>query len=150
MVCLANKSEKQAGKKGNEEEEETNTTPAKKKKRKVKESMCEEKKKKKRVATPLRRGRSSKVRMCEFPLTKLVFLTVNPWSIIASANLRTYVAKAVDCMFIWLLCLATPLKKGEKNHIWNWPLYRTNLPVRCGAQKATLDRRKMAKGHRNS
>lgn len=60
------------------------------------------------------------------------------------------VAKILYCMFIWLFCLASPLKKGEKGEIWKWPIYKAQLPVRCGEQEGLLDRKRMAKGHRNS
>lgn len=61
-----------------------------------------------------------------------------------------YVAKTLYCMLILLFFLASPLKKGEKNDIWMWPLYKVQLPVTCGEQEGFLDRNRMAKGHRNS
>uniref|UniRef100_A0A8C3G124 SP110 nuclear body protein n=1 Tax=Cyclopterus lumpus TaxID=8103 RepID=A0A8C3G124_CYCLU len=35
---------------------------------------------------------------------------------------------------------ASPLKKGEKNSIWSWPIYKIQLPVTCGDQVGTLKR----------
>ncbi|KAF0032470.1 hypothetical protein F2P81_014760 [Scophthalmus maximus] len=40
----------------------------------------------------------------------------------------------------------SPLKKGEKSDLWNWPIYRFQLPVTCGSQEGTLCREKLAKG----
>eukprot|EP00066_Takifugu_rubripes_P012746 XP_011602012.1 PREDICTED: nuclear body protein SP140-like protein isoform X1 [Takifugu rubripes] len=40
----------------------------------------------------------------------------------------------------------SPLKKGEKTEIWRWPIYKVQLPVRCGEKKGLLDRKRMAKG----
>ncbi|KAJ7992101.1 hypothetical protein DPEC_G00275060 [Dallia pectoralis] len=37
-------------------------------------------------------------------------------------------------------------KKGEKADFWNWPLYKTQLPVTCGDQRGTLYRDKLARG----
>lgn len=51
-------------------------------------------------------------------------------------------------LFMSLSCLASSLKKGEKSDIWLWPLYRVQLPVRCGDKDGLLDRNRMAKGHR--
>lgn len=61
-----------------------------------------------------------------------------------------YMAKTLYCMLIWLFCLATPLKKGEKSNIWMWPLCKVQLPVKCGEQEGFLDKNRMAKGRRNS
>ncbi|CAN9505863.1 unnamed protein product [Ophioblennius macclurei] len=43
---------------------------------------------------------------------------------------------------------SSPLKKGEKGEIWNWPIYKSHLPVTCGDQKATLQRERLAKGEK--
>lgn len=53
-------------------------------------------------------------------------------------------------LFMLLFCLASPLKKGEKNNIWSWPLFQVQLPVTCGDKDGLLDRKQMAKGHWNS
>ncbi|XP_047184315.1 nuclear body protein SP140-like protein isoform X2 [Scophthalmus maximus] len=42
----------------------------------------------------------------------------------------------------------SPLKKGEKSDLWNWPIYRFQLPVTCGSQEGTLCREKLAKGEK--
>uniref|UniRef100_A0A667YI17 SP110 nuclear antigen, tandem duplicate 2 n=1 Tax=Myripristis murdjan TaxID=586833 RepID=A0A667YI17_9TELE len=39
-----------------------------------------------------------------------------------------------------------PLKKGQMGDIWNWPIYKTQLPVTCGKQEGTLNRDRLAKG----
>lgn len=49
-------------------------------------------------------------------------------------------------MNIFFYFPASPLKKGEKNAIWNWPLYKLQLPVTCGLQEGILDRNRLAKG----
>ncbi|XP_056256949.1 nuclear body protein SP140-like protein isoform X2 [Seriola aureovittata] len=43
---------------------------------------------------------------------------------------------------------ASPLKKGEKSDFWNWPLYKSQLPVTCGLQKGSLSRDRLAKGEK--
>ncbi|XP_045930106.1 nuclear body protein SP140 isoform X3 [Micropterus dolomieu] len=43
---------------------------------------------------------------------------------------------------------SSPLKKGENNAIWNWPLYKLQLPVTCGRQEGILDRNRLAKGQK--
>ncbi|XP_068613628.1 nuclear body protein SP140-like [Brachionichthys hirsutus] len=43
---------------------------------------------------------------------------------------------------------SSPLKKGEKEDIWNWPIYRLQLPVTCGNVEGMLDRDKLAKGEK--
>ncbi|KAM4634615.1 uncharacterized protein sp100.1 isoform 2-T2 [Polymixia lowei] len=40
----------------------------------------------------------------------------------------------------------SPLKKGQTEEIWNWPIYKTQLPVTCGDKKGTLSRDRLAKG----
>ncbi|XP_032392992.1 nuclear body protein SP140 isoform X3 [Etheostoma spectabile] len=44
------------------------------------------------------------------------------------------------------LCFSSPPKKGEKTDIWNWPLYKLQLPVTCGDQAGTLNRHRLAQG----
>ncbi|KAK1877406.1 Nuclear body protein SP140-like protein [Dissostichus eleginoides] len=39
---------------------------------------------------------------------------------------------------------ASPLKKGEKNDIWNWDLYKSQLPVTCGEKEGILSRQRLA------
>ncbi|XP_034395971.1 nuclear body protein SP140-like protein [Cyclopterus lumpus] len=46
------------------------------------------------------------------------------------------------------ICFSSPLKKGEKNSIWSWPIYKIQLPVTCGDQVGTLKRDRLAKGER--
>ncbi|XP_056262849.1 nuclear body protein SP140-like protein isoform X3 [Pseudoliparis swirei] len=46
------------------------------------------------------------------------------------------------------ICFSSPLKKGEKNHIWSWPIYKLQLPVTCGDQAGTLNRNLLAKGEK--
>ncbi|XP_076122677.1 uncharacterized protein LOC143102747 [Alosa pseudoharengus] len=36
----------------------------------------------------------------------------------------------------------------EEDDIWNWPNYKTELPVECGTMKGVLHREKMAKGEK--
>lgn len=43
---------------------------------------------------------------------------------------------------------SSPLKKGEKNNIWEWPLYKSQLPVTCGSQTGTLIRNRLANGQK--
>ncbi|XP_062381810.1 nuclear body protein SP140-like protein isoform X2 [Sardina pilchardus] len=42
----------------------------------------------------------------------------------------------------------SPLTKGGKEDIWNWPMFKTQLPITCGDKEGTLDRDKLAKGVR--
>ncbi|XP_033998429.1 nuclear body protein SP140-like protein isoform X2 [Trematomus bernacchii] len=39
---------------------------------------------------------------------------------------------------------SSPLKKGEKNDIWTWDLYKSQLPVTCGEKKGMLSRKRLA------
>eukprot|EP00063_Salmo_salar_P073308 XP_014048143.1 PREDICTED: nuclear body protein SP140-like isoform X2 [Salmo salar] len=39
-------------------------------------------------------------------------------------------------------------RKGEKDDIWTWPIYKTQLPVTCGVKEGILIRNKLAKGER--
>lgn len=41
------------------------------------------------------------------------------------------------------------MKKGEKNDYWNWPIYKSYLPVTCGQKEGTLSRDRLAKGQRD-
>ncbi|CDQ77810.1 unnamed protein product [Oncorhynchus mykiss] len=41
-----------------------------------------------------------------------------------------------------------PSRKGEKDDIWTWPIYKTQLPVTCGDKEGILIRNKLAKGER--
>ncbi|XP_052374513.1 cilia- and flagella-associated protein 251-like [Oncorhynchus keta] len=41
-----------------------------------------------------------------------------------------------------------PSRKGEKDDIWTWPIYKTQLPVTCGDKEGILVRNKLAKGER--
>ncbi|XP_038845033.1 nuclear body protein SP140-like protein isoform X1 [Salvelinus namaycush] len=41
-----------------------------------------------------------------------------------------------------------PFRKGEKDDIWTWPIYKTQLPVTCGDKEGMLKRDKLAKGER--
>uniref|UniRef100_A0A3B4T9D1 SP110 nuclear antigen, tandem duplicate 1 n=1 Tax=Seriola dumerili TaxID=41447 RepID=A0A3B4T9D1_SERDU len=43
---------------------------------------------------------------------------------------------------------ASPLKKGQQSDFWNWPLYKSQLPVTCGHQKGSLSRNRLAKGEK--
>ncbi|XP_027141747.1 nuclear body protein SP140-like protein isoform X2 [Larimichthys crocea] len=40
------------------------------------------------------------------------------------------------------------LKRGEKSEIWNWPMYKHQLPVTCGQQSGYLNRDRLAKGEK--
>ncbi|XP_056144319.1 nuclear body protein SP140-like protein [Lampris incognitus] len=43
---------------------------------------------------------------------------------------------------------SSPMKKGEKQEIWTWPIYKTQLPVNCGDQQGFLVRERLAKGEK--
>ncbi|CAJ1075958.1 nuclear body protein SP140-like protein isoform X3 [Xyrichtys novacula] len=40
----------------------------------------------------------------------------------------------------------SPIKKAEE--IWNWPIYKTQLPVTCGNKEGMLNRERLAKGEK--
>ncbi|XP_031416570.1 nuclear body protein SP140-like protein [Clupea harengus] len=40
----------------------------------------------------------------------------------------------------------SPLRKGGREDIWNWPMHRSQLPVTCGDKEGFLHRDKLAKG----
>ncbi|KPP57717.1 hypothetical protein Z043_124534, partial [Scleropages formosus] len=40
------------------------------------------------------------------------------------------------------------LTRGEDENFWNWPIYKTQLPVVCGDKTGTLYRDKLAKGEK--
>ncbi|XP_062394871.1 uncharacterized protein LOC134082866 isoform X2 [Sardina pilchardus] len=42
----------------------------------------------------------------------------------------------------------TPLTKGGTEDIWNWSVYKTQLPVTCGDKDGTLHKDKLAKGEK--
>ncbi|XP_010783794.1 uncharacterized protein [Notothenia coriiceps] len=44
---------------------------------------------------------------------------------------------------------SSPLKKGEKNDIWTWDLYKSQLPVTCGEKEGILSRKGLADGEQN-
>ncbi|KAL3054104.1 hypothetical protein OYC64_006437 [Pagothenia borchgrevinki] len=44
---------------------------------------------------------------------------------------------------------SSPPKKGEKNDIWTWDLYKSQLPVTCGEKKGMLSRKRLADGEQN-
>ncbi|XP_041938999.1 nuclear body protein SP140-like protein isoform X3 [Alosa sapidissima] len=48
-----------------------------------------------------------------------------------------------------LCCPGSPLIKGGREDIWNWPMFKTQLPVTCGNKEGTLYRDKLAKGVRS-
>lgn len=43
---------------------------------------------------------------------------------------------------------SSPLKKGEKNDIWNWDIYKSQLPVTCGEKEGMLRRKRLADGEK--
>ncbi|XP_065108889.1 uncharacterized protein [Paramisgurnus dabryanus] len=46
------------------------------------------------------------------------------------------------------LSFSSPVKKGDSQEIWKWPIYKTQLPVTCGTQEGNLHRDKLAKGEK--
>ncbi|XP_029014424.1 nuclear body protein SP140-like protein isoform X2 [Betta splendens] len=46
------------------------------------------------------------------------------------------------------ICFSSPLKKGEKGDIWNWPMFKLQLPVTCGDLEAALNRTRLAEGEK--
>ncbi|KAM7372277.1 hypothetical protein PAMP_009456 [Pampus punctatissimus] len=46
------------------------------------------------------------------------------------------------------ISFSSPVKKGEKSDIWTWAIYKSQLPVNCGAQKGMLNRDRLAKGEK--
>ena len=50
-----------------------------------------------------------------------------------------------------LVCFpGSPLRKGGREDIWNWPMHRSQLPVTCGDKEGFLHRDKLAKGEGSS
>ncbi|XP_047426908.1 nuclear body protein SP140 isoform X2 [Mugil cephalus] len=46
------------------------------------------------------------------------------------------------------LHFSSPVKKGQREDIWTWPLYRSQFPVECGNLRGALHRRRLAEGQR--
>ncbi|XP_058625779.1 uncharacterized protein LOC131536730 isoform X3 [Onychostoma macrolepis] len=43
---------------------------------------------------------------------------------------------------------SSPVKKGDKQEIWTWPVHETQLPVTCGDKEGTLYRDKLLEGEK--
>ncbi|KAJ8345732.1 hypothetical protein SKAU_G00299250 [Synaphobranchus kaupii] len=43
---------------------------------------------------------------------------------------------------------SSPIRKGVKEDIWNWPLFKAGLPVTCGDKEGSLHRDKLARGEK--
>ncbi|XP_056309409.1 nuclear body protein SP140-like protein [Danio aesculapii] len=43
---------------------------------------------------------------------------------------------------------SSPVKKGDNQEIWMFPIYKTQLPVKCGDKEGTLYRDKLPKGEK--
>ncbi|XP_074511428.1 nuclear body protein SP140-like protein isoform X3 [Sebastes fasciatus] len=46
------------------------------------------------------------------------------------------------------ISFSSPLKKGEKNDIWTWTMFKHQFPVTCGQKEGTLNRDRLAKGEK--
>ncbi|XP_037647792.1 nuclear body protein SP140-like isoform X3 [Sebastes umbrosus] len=46
------------------------------------------------------------------------------------------------------ISFSSPLKKGEKNDIWTWTMFKHQLPVTCGQKEGSLNRDRLAKGEK--
>ncbi|XP_074511437.1 nuclear body protein SP140-like protein isoform X2 [Sebastes fasciatus] len=46
------------------------------------------------------------------------------------------------------ISFSSPLKKGEKNDIWTWTMFKHQFPVTCGEKEGTLNKDRLAKGEK--
>ncbi|XP_074511424.1 uncharacterized protein LOC141780193 isoform X1 [Sebastes fasciatus] len=46
------------------------------------------------------------------------------------------------------ISFSSPLKKGEKNDIWTWTMFKHQFPVTCGQKEGSLNRDRLAKGEK--